>query len=154
MKQKKLLQLIFWISLLGTLGSLYISYFGDPVLNFRSNDLRNTMLGIAPCTLCWYTRICLFPLTIISGVALKHKDWQIRKTILPFGVIWFITSLYIYGIEMKRREKSSELCGINSVVSCGTPPVLYRGRFTLAAAGMISFGIIIRACLRIWKHQK
>lgn len=154
MKQKKLVQLIFWISLLGTLGSLYVSYFGDPVLNIRANDLRNTLLGIAPCTLCWYTRLCLFPLVLISWVALQHKDRQIRKTILPFGILWLITSVYIYGLEMNRWEKSAELCGINSVVPCGNPPMLYGGRFTLAAAGIISFSVIIRACLRLRKHGK
>ena len=154
MKQKNFLQIIFWISLFGTLGSLYVSYFGDPVLNIRANDLRNTFLGIAPCTLCWYTRICLFPLVLISWIALQHKDRKIRKTILPFWIVWLITSIYIYGLEMKWREKSAELCGINSVVPCGNPPILYWGWFTLAAAGIISFSIIIRACLRLRKHGK
>lgn len=154
MKQKKLLKIIFLISFFGTISSLYVSYFGDPVINLRTRDLRNPLLGIAPCTLCWYVRICLFPLVIISYLALKNHDRNIRKTILPFGVIWFLMSIYIYGLEMNRREKSNELCGLNSLVSCWNPVILYDGRFTLATWGIIWFGIIIWACLSIRKQLK
>jgi len=154
MKQRQLLTLIFLVSLLATIGSLYISYFGDPRNNMYLGDLRNPLRGIAPCALCRYTRICMFPVVFISWIALKYKDRQIRRTILPFALLWLIISGYIYGIEMDRWVKSSELCGINSVVQCWDPAVLYGGRFTLATAGIVSFGAMIRACLRMRKHNK
>ncbi len=154
MKPRQLVALIFLVSFLGMIGSLYISYYGDPRNNMFLGDLRNPLRGIAPCALCRYTRICLFPLVFISWIALQYKDRHIRRTILPFGVVWLIVSVYIYGIEMDRWTKSSELCGINNTISCGDPAILYGGWFTLATAGIISFLAIIWACLRLRKHEK
>lgn len=154
MSTTNLFRTIFFVSILWMLGSMYVSYFGDPRQNIRAWDMRNTALGISPCTLCRYTRICLFPIVPISFIAWRHHDTKIRKTILPLAIIGLIISTYIWGIEMHRRAKSNALCGINSVVPCWDPKLLYWGWFTLATAGIWSFCLIIRACrqLRTKKH--
>src|SRR3989338_8805840 len=48
----------------------------------------------APCYLCWYQRIFLFPLPVIFGVAIWSKDRKIVKYVLPLLSIGFIFSVY------------------------------------------------------------
>lgn len=154
MQTKTLLYTIFVISLMSTLWSIYISTFGDPRTNILSNELFNRINGLPSCTFCRYIRICMFPLVLISAVAIRKNDTTIRKPIVALSSIWRLLSVYIYGIEMQRWTKSSELCGINTIVECGTPPILYRWWFTLAAAGMITFGGILASCLVLRKKQR
>lgn len=150
----KHLKIIFAISLLWTIWSLYVGNFWDPLHNILAWDLFNSANGALACTLCRYTRICLFPLVIISWVALYEKNIRIRKTILPIAMIWLAFSFYIRGTELKLWEKSEALCWINSIVPCGDPPILRWWRFTLATAGIVSFCIILRACYKISKQNK
>jgi disulfide bond formation protein DsbB len=53
----------FLISLGGTLGSLYFS----------------EILKYPPCVLCWYQRICLYPLVLIFGIALWSEDANYKR---------------------------------------------------------------------------
>lgn len=140
------LLLILCISLLASLGSLYVSSYGDPIANLLTGDLRNPLLGMPPCTLCRYVRVMLFPIVIMSIVALLRRDRQIRVTMLPFSVLGFIVALYSYGLEMHRRTQVGQLCGINAGVNCGEAPLMYGGRITLSLAGMVTFAIIFLSC--------
>lgn len=56
---KNSLVLVFLVSLSGMLGSLVYEH----------------MVGFAPCMLCWYQRIVMYPITLISGMAyLRNKS--------------------------------------------------------------------------------
>ena len=59
---------IWTISFVATLGSLYFS------------EVR----GFEPCTLCWYQRILMYPIVLISGVALFQKNARIALTTAVF----------------------------------------------------------------------
>lgn len=45
-----------------------------------SSLFYSNIIGLLPCTLCWYQRILLFPQLVILFVALLKKD----KTIVPY----------------------------------------------------------------------
>src|SRR5262249_40694923 len=65
-------QLLAWIvAAVTTLGSLYYS----EIANF------------VPCRLCWYQRICMYPLAVILLVGLLLRDRRVRWYALPFVVI-------------------------------------------------------------------
>ena len=145
----KPLKHIFRISLLGTIGSLYISTYGDPRLNLTQNNLRNPANAALPCTLCWYVRICLFPIVLMSGVGIVKKEKRIATPITILSGIGILLSMYIRWTEMHRRTKSEALCWINSIIPCWDPPILRWWRFTLAAAGILTFSYIIRQCRKL-----
>ncbi|MEK7128575.1 MAG: disulfide bond formation protein B [Patescibacteria group bacterium] len=52
------------------------------------------IVGFVPCYLCWYQRIFLFPLFLIFGMAIWHKDRHIVKYVLPLLSIGFMISVY------------------------------------------------------------
>lgn len=83
----RLMQLIFVISLLATIGSLYYGYYGDPVVNIMTRDLFNKANAIPACDLCWYVRVFQYPIVIISGIALLKKDYASVIYIWPLALL-------------------------------------------------------------------
>ena len=71
---KKFLRIIFWLSLLTMLGSLYVEHYGDPVANMLTRNFWDSSLGIIACNLCWYIRIFSYPTVFISAVGLYTED--------------------------------------------------------------------------------
>lgn len=60
------------------------------------------VMGQAPCVLCWYQRIAMFPLALILGVAAFRGDLRVWRYGLPIAaagllVAGFHTLLY-YGV--------------------------------------------------------
>ena len=66
------------ISILGIFGSLYFS----------------EVLKYAPCVLCWYQRIALYPLAVIYGVALWSDDRFHFKYSFLFIIIGILLAVY------------------------------------------------------------
>lgn len=79
------LWLAFAVAAGATTGSLYFSEVANYV----------------PCQLCWYQRICMYPLSGILFVAALRKDWSARWYCLPMLVAGVGTSAYHYLIEWK-----------------------------------------------------
>ena len=62
----------------------------------------SSVLEFEPCVLCWYQRICLFPLILILGAGLFPFDKSVVRYALPLaavgGVIAFYHSLLYGGV--------------------------------------------------------
>lgn len=52
------------------------------------------VMGYAPCNLCWYQRLCVYPMffIIMTGLYLKSKDTVLF--LLPFSVTGLFISVY------------------------------------------------------------
>lgn len=137
--QKRLensLIVIWTVSLVATLGSLYFS------------EVR----GYEPCTLCWYQRILMYPIVLISGVALFQKNARIALTLAVFSIIGGSISLYHYGIQkLSFLSDSAPVCGN---VSCTGQYINYLGFITIPFLALTAFLIILITSLFIMKWQK
>ena len=61
-----------WVlSLVSTLGSLFLS----------------DVMELPPCSLCWYQRICLFPLTGVLAVGIVLRDRRVVYYALPLVAV-------------------------------------------------------------------
>ncbi len=58
-------------------GSLYFSEVADYV----------------PCTLCWYQRIAMYPIAIITAVAVVRRQW-VRPSVVALAALGLIVSTY------------------------------------------------------------
>lgn len=56
--------------------------------------LVGEVMGQAPCTLCWYQRIAMFPLAIILGIASFAVDPGVRYYVLPVAAIGGAVALW------------------------------------------------------------
>ena len=76
--------LAFGTALTAMLGSLYYS----------------EVAGFVPCTLCWYQRILMYPLSLIVLVGILKQDGNLPDYVLPFSIIGMGVSAYHYLIQV------------------------------------------------------
>lgn len=114
--------LAWLLSLIGTFLSLYIS----------------EVKGITPCTICWYQRLCLFPLTLILGYASYHHFPPVIPYILSLPIAGGLISLY-HSILIFSKIDSP--CGGSAPCSAPAKMVL-TSPYTMPAASLILFILI------------
>ncbi|MDQ7005211.1 MAG: disulfide bond formation protein B [Ghiorsea sp.] len=84
---------------------------------------------LEPCVLCWYQRICIFPLAIILMVGLFPLDKNIIKYALPFALIGLVFTLYhialFYGFIPEGLKPCTQgiPCDDDSMVLFGFLPI-------------------------------
>jgi Disulfide bond formation protein DsbB len=88
------LWLAWGVALVCTLGSLYFS----EVAHF------------VPCKLCWYQRICMYPLVVVLGVAAWRQRIEIARATLPLIAIGAAISTYHYLLERFPSMDSAASC--------------------------------------------
>lgn len=52
------------------------------------------VMGFAPCILCWYQRIAIFPLVLILPMGLFPFDAKVAKFALPLTVAGLLAAIY------------------------------------------------------------
>ncbi len=62
--------------------------------------LYSDVFGFIPCGLCWFERISLYPIVLLSGIALWKKERVIADYILGLSVVGAIIALYHHYIQM------------------------------------------------------
>jgi len=117
--------LFMWVvSLVATLGSLYFS------------EIR----GYIPCTMCWFQRIFMYPIVIITTVAVIQKNAKIAMTTAVFSVIGGCISLYHYGVQkIDFLTESAPACGL---VSCTGQYINWLGFITIPFLALTAFILI------------
>lgn len=137
--QKRLENALIFIwttAFIATMGSLYFS------------EVRE----FEPCTLCWYQRILMYPIVLISGIALFQKNAKIALTTAVFSVVGGSISLYHYGIQkLSFLRDSAPACGN---VPCTGQYVNYLGFITIPFMALIAFLLIFITSLFMLKWQK
>ncbi len=73
----------FVVSAVATGGSLFFS----------------EIASFVPCELCWYQRICMYPLSIITLLAAIRGDFRIARYLLPLPVVGACISVYHLLVE-------------------------------------------------------
>jgi disulfide bond formation protein DsbB len=77
------LWLAFGVAAIATLGSLYLS----------------EIVHLAPCKLCWFQRIFMYPLVVVLGVAAWRRDASVRLTTMLLAWIGAAIAVYHYTIQ-------------------------------------------------------
>ena len=117
---------ICWIiASVSTLGSLFFS----------------EIMEFAPCALCWYQRVFMFPLVILLLVGLFPFDKSIIKYALPLALTGWGFAFYHYLLYSGFIPESLQPC--SQGVSCSETYVDLFGFLTIPMLSLISFSIII-----------
>ncbi|MFC4425633.1 disulfide bond formation protein B [Deinococcus navajonensis] len=131
------------VALVATLGSLYFS----------------NILGFKPCVLCWYQRICMYPLALWLGIAALRGDLGIRRYTLPLAAVGWVTAL-IQNAESWGWIPTLKACAPDpTTVSCNIPwPLWGSGALaglnpvlTIPVLSLIAFTLII--ALLSWRRE-
>lgn len=116
---KQIVSVLLIISLIATCGSLYLSLG----------------LGLVPCKFCWYQRILMYPLVLISLVGLYESKY--------YENIYFVFSLL--GVLIAGYHSFIQFLPAGSETFCttGCTAVLYKvSIFTIPNLSLIAFTLI------------
>ena len=139
-QQKRLSYSIFTLALLGMLGSLYFSNFGDPIKNLMDGVLFDSARAFEPCHFCWWARILMYPMVVISMVGIWKQDKNFTSYLLPLIVLGMPLTLYHYALQMLPIE-SSAMCTLAN--PCNALQVAYFDFITIPFLAFTAFCIIM-----------
>lgn len=131
--QKYILYFAWAFALISTLGSLFFS----EVLHFT------------PCVLCWYQRICMYPLVIILAVGILKKDKHLPLYILPLSLIGLVISIFHNLLYYKILPESDAPCTLG--VSCTTKFIEILGFITIPFLSFVGF-LLITLCMLLYRR--
>lgn len=134
--RENLLQLSLLIATFSMLGSLYFS----------------EIMHLPPCVLCWYQRICMYPLVIILGIGIWKKDKNIPYMVLPLSIIGLIIAAYHNLLYYNIIPESLAPC--TAGISCTTKLIELFGIVTIPLMSLIAFIIITLLNLAYIKFNK
>ncbi|WP_413830743.1 disulfide bond formation protein B [Desulfobacula sp.] len=120
-----LLFLTWLIVSASTLGSLFFSH----------------VMEFAPCVLCWYQRICLFPLVIILAAGLFPFDKSVVRYALPLSIAGWLTAFYHNLVYSGFIPQELQPCSQGA--SCTEKYIDLFGFLTIPMLSLLSFSIII-----------
>jgi disulfide bond formation protein DsbB len=115
------------VAIVATLGSLYYSEVAD----------------FPPCRLCWYQRICMYPLAPILSIAALRRDHSVRWYALPLVLTGAAISAWHVLIE---RFPTLESGACDPVNPCSIVWVEKFGYLTIPAmalSGFIAIGLLL-----------
>ena len=120
-----ILFLCWLVASVSTMGSLFFSY----------------VMEFAPCVLCWYQRIFLFPLVIILAVGLFPVDKSVVKYALPLAIAGGLTAAYHNLLYAGIIPESIQPC--TQGVSCTEEYINLFGFLSIPMLALLSFSTII-----------
>ncbi len=110
----------------------FLITLGGMVLSLVYSDF----IGYAPCTLCWYSRILLYPQMFLFGLALWKGDRTITDYIILLSGIGIIITLYQKYLELGGH---SVLPCAATAASCSKIYVIEFGYITIPVMALTSF---------------
>ncbi len=139
MKSKDPFTLIYFawiINIVSLAGSMYFS---------------NVMM-LPPCVLCWFQRICIFPMSFILAVGFLKKDKNVLWYALPLVCIGWVISLYHNLLYYKIIQEAISMC--TSGVSCTSKQIEYFGFITIPLMAYTSLTLTLICLIIFYRNSK
>ena len=118
------LWLAFVVAAIATGGSLFFSEIAHFV----------------PCELCWYQRICMYPLSITTLLAALANDYRIARYLLPLPIVGAGVSVYHLFVENGVVSQSSS-CLISAPGGCAVKWINEFGYMTIPTLALTAFAL-------------
>jgi disulfide bond formation protein DsbB len=116
---------VVWLtSLVATLGSLFFS----------------EVMRFPPCTLCWYQRVCMYPLVAVSTVGLLRRDRAAPLYAWPLALAGLGVAIYHNLLYYHLIPESIVPC--TTGVSCTSRQVEWLGFVTIPLMSLTAFAMI------------
>jgi disulfide bond formation protein DsbB len=116
------LHLAWIVAMLAMLGSLYFSQ----------------VVGLVPCEFCWFQRICMYPLTLLLGIAAIRGDFAIAKRyFLTMSIVGSLLAIYHYQLE---HIPQPSVCGAQ--IPCDVAAFNIFGFISIPFLSMAAFLLI------------
>jgi disulfide bond formation protein DsbB len=94
-----------------------------------------------PCELCWYQRICMYPLSLLTLLAALANDYRIARYLLPLPLVGAGISVYHLLVENAVVGQSSA-CLVSAPGGCATKWVNEFGYMTIPTLALTGFVLL------------
>jgi disulfide bond formation protein DsbB len=94
-----------------------------------------------PCELCWYQRICMYPLSITTLLAALFDDPRAARYLLPLPVVGAGISVYHLLVE-NRVVGESLTCRISAPGGCTVKWINEFGYVTIPTLALTAFALL------------
>lgn len=118
---------------------IYLAFL-QAVVAMGGSLFFSEVMHFTPCVLCWYQRICMYPLVALLAVGIYYKDKHIYRYILPLSVIGFGIAVYHNLLYYNILPEAAAPCRLG--VSCTTKFFAWFGFITIPFLSMTAFAII------------
>ncbi len=130
-----LLFLAWLIATASTLGSLFFS----------------NVMEFAPCVLCWYQRICLFPLVIILAQGLFPLNRQVIRYALPLTAAGWLLAAYHNLLYAGIVPASMQPC--SKGVSCTEEYIELFGFLSIPLLALLAFTVLMAILITLKRRS-
>lgn len=113
------------IALISMLGSLFFS----------------DVMKLPPCLLCWYQRICMYPLVGVFLMGLFPYEKSVVKFSMPLVLSGWIIAIYHNLLYYKILPESAAPC--TQGISCTTVQIEWLGFITIPFLSLAAFTSIL-----------
>ena len=100
----------------------------------------SSVMEFAPCVLCWYQRIFLFPLVLILAIGLFPFDKKVVKYAFPLAIVGWLTAAYHNLLYAGIIPESIKPC--SKGISCTEEYIDLFGFLSIPMLSLLSFTII------------
>ena len=118
------LWLAFVVTAIATGGSLFFS----------------EIAGFVPCELCWYQRICMYPLSLLTLLMALRADYRAARYLLPFPVVGAGIAIYHLLVE-NGVVAQSQACLVSAPGGCATKWIDEFGYMTIPTLALTGFAL-------------
>ncbi|MBP6325462.1 MAG: disulfide bond formation protein B [Sulfurospirillum sp.] len=122
------------VATIATVGSLFFS----------------EVMMFPPCVMCWYQRICMYPLVVILLVGLFPLDTTVTRYAMPLTLIGLFFAIYHNLLYYKILPESVQPC--SQGVSCTSDYINWFGFITIQLLSLVAF-VMVLILLIIFKRK-
>ena len=127
------------VAIIATFGSLFFS----------------EVMKYPPCVLCWYQRICMYPLVLILISGMFPVSRTVVKYALPLALTGWAVAFYHNLLYYKLIPESAAPC-VNGI-SCTSVHIEWLGFITIPLLSLLAFTSIIILLIHTFRnlaHEK
>ena len=103
------------------------------------------VMGYTPCVLCWYQRICMFPLVLILAAGLFPFDRKVVRYALPLALAGWLLAVFHWAVASGLVPERATPC--SQGVPCSVEQISWFGFLTLPLLSVLAFSAIIALLL-------
>lgn len=137
--ERRALLWMFAVALACMLGSLFLS----------------DIAGIEPCKLCWYQRIAMYPVVVLTAVGLWRRDTGVAWYALPLCVVGGTIAAWHYGEHVwtvLHPADPTVPCSFDGI-SCALPPYWHFGYVSVPLMALTGFALNAVGCLWLLRRK-
>ena len=98
--------------------------------------------GFIPCELCWFQRICMYPLSIVTLLAAAKNDFRAARYLLPLPLVGAGISVYHILVENGVVGQSTS-CLVSAPGGCATEWINEFGYMTIPTLALTGFLLLL-----------